>query len=123
MNKTRAVTNHETSAGLLPQRVTWAVLAGALIVLAGLWWPGCKEYPEATSRESLDLMKALYSACNAKNAEWLARVEKEVSEASESGEMSEKEAAAFGRIISVARSGDWQSAQEASFRFNQDQLR
>jgi hypothetical protein len=101
----------------------WTALAVLIVVLLTLWLPGWRTYPEATSRESLDLIKALYSATSAQNEEWLARVETEIAEAAEEGKMSPRERDAFDRITATARSGEWSAAQQASLRFAEEQLR
>jgi hypothetical protein len=53
--------------------------AGVLLVaLAVVWWPGCRQYPAASSEESLSLVKLLYTACNTRDAARLAKVEQGV---------------------------------------------
>ena len=48
------------------------VMAAACAVV---WWPGCRQYPAVSSRESLQMMKLLYTACNTKDPTRLEKVE------------------------------------------------
>jgi hypothetical protein len=107
-----------------PNRLRWLLLGlgGSAVVLLVIWWPGCRQYPAVTSRESLGLMKLLYSACNTKDTERLAKVEQGVEKAINQGKMSPQEQQAFARIIGMARTGDWPSAERAAFKFAQDQV-
>lgn len=98
---------------------TLAVLAGACAVV---WWPGCREYPTVTSRESLTLMKLLYTAANTRDSSRLAKVEVGVEKAAREGRLSAAEEEAFRKIVTMARAGDWEGAERASFRFAQDQV-
>lgn len=123
MSSNRAITTEADERASSRRTVAWLALLGLLLALAWIWWPGCRTYPEVTSRESLDLVKALYSACNARNAEWLAKVEKEVNELSQDGKMSPQEQQSFRRIIALAKSGQWDEAQQASLTFAEDQVR
>ncbi|MBM4073549.1 MAG: hypothetical protein FJ271_32200 [Planctomycetes bacterium] len=100
--------------------VTLATLAVAVTVV---WWPGCKQYPEVTSAESLSLMKLLYNACNTRDLDKLSRVEQGIDRLASEGKMSAGEQDAFRAIIAIAKQGDWQRAQERSLRFARDQVR
>lgn len=100
------------------------ILLGVLLIPAlVLYWPGCKQYPEVTSKEALSLMKLLYAACNTQDTARLTRVEQGVAKAVREGKMSDREQEAFRRVIDLARGGDWKGAEKASFRFAQDQIR
>jgi hypothetical protein len=77
------------------------------IPMVVIWWPGCHKYPVATSVASYGLMEALYTACNTRNSEWLAKVEKKVEQAAHQGKLSTSEQDSFRQIIGLAKAGDW----------------
>ncbi len=115
-------TNHDDEPGR--SRLRWLLGAAAVLAvpLAVVWWPGCREYPPVSSKESLYLMKLLYSACNTRDEKRLAEVEAGVEKLTREGTMSAEERAAFDKIIGMARSGRWADAQEAALKFAQDQV-
>ena len=82
---------------------------------------GCGKYPIASSVESYALMEGLYTACNTRNPEWLARAEKRVDRAVQEGSMSPAEQEAFQQIINWAKAGEWERAQKAAYKFAADQ--
>lgn len=101
-------------------------LAGVAVALAVpvvvVWWPGCRQYPTATSPEAMVLIKMLYTACNTRDPSRLERVERGVELAAREGKLSPAERQAFEGIIAGARRGDWESARRASLRFAEDQV-
>lgn len=98
-------------------------VAGLLAVLvAVVWWPGCRQYPPATSRDNLDLIKLVYTACNTRSEKRLDLAERRIDEAVRSGEMSPEEETSFRKIVGWAKEGRWQAAEQAAFRFAQDQI-
>ncbi|MGL4555132.1 MAG: hypothetical protein ACRC33_28535 [Gemmataceae bacterium] len=105
-------------------RLRWMLIALACLAAAALavWWPGCRTYPPVSSRESLSLMKLLYAACNTRDPGRLAAVEQGVAKAAQRGKMGEAERQAFGRILALARGGDWPGAERAALRFAEDQV-
>ena len=109
----------------LDRRRLWRLLgtAGFLALpLAVIWWPGCRQYPPVTSRDSLVLMKLLYTACNTKDPTRLSKAEQGVMEATRTGKLSMPEQEAFTKIIGIARAGEWEKAERAAFQFAQDQI-
>jgi hypothetical protein len=88
-----------------------------------VWWPGCRQYPEVSSKEALTLLKQLYTACNTRDPARLSRVEQRVEKVAREGKLTPKEQDAFRRILARAKAGDWKQAEQASFRFAQDQVR
>jgi hypothetical protein len=96
-----------------------AVLTVALLVV---WWPGCRQYPPVSSRESLGAMKLLYSACNTRDPARLDRVERTVQGLARDGKVTPAERESFERIVATARAGDWERAEDAAFKFAQDQV-
>jgi hypothetical protein len=102
---------------------TLAVLAAVLAVpIVIVWWPGCRQYPPVTSRESLSLMRLLNTACNTKDAVRLAKAEKQFQSLDRAGKLAPKERAAFESIISHAKAGDWESAETAAYKMAEDQI-
>jgi len=98
-------------------------VAGLLVVpLLLIWWPGCRQYPALTSKEAMQQMKLLYSACNTKDAERLGRVRQGVEKLSREGKLSPAEQEAFAVIVGMAKAGDWERAEKAAFKFAQDQV-
>ena len=84
---------------------------------------GCREHPAVTSRESLDLIKQVYTACNTRNSQRLEKCRQAYAELVEKGMLSEAERASFTRILDTAASGDWETAQASSLQFARDQVR
>ncbi|MBA4191683.1 MAG: hypothetical protein C0467_27200 [Planctomycetaceae bacterium] len=109
-----------------PPRSNSRWLVGVLVLLTiplvVIWWPGCRQYPAVTSKESLEAMKLLYSACNTRDPVRLGQVEQRVEKLVREGKMTPAESASFGRIVAMARAGNWQEAEDAAFKFAQDQV-
>jgi hypothetical protein len=98
-------------------------LSVVVITLLIAWmWSG-KSYPEASSSEGLQLIKALYTACSSKSDERLARVEERLAAIGSQGKLTEEERIAFSSIISDARTGNWGRAATDCYQFAQDQVR
>lgn len=119
------MTSNPDDDDLPDRRRLWRMVgaAGVLAIpLAVIWWPGCREYPAVTSRESLSLMKLLYAACNTKDQARLAKVEQGVEKETRAGKLSPAEREAFAAIVGMARAGDWERAEAAAFKFAQDQV-
>lgn len=106
------------------RRLFW--LGGAagvlLIPLLVIWWPGCRQYPPVSSRESLKLLQLLNTACNTRDQARLAQVEKRLSELEQQGKLTAQEKAGYVRIIGEARAGKWEDAEKAAFKMAEDQL-
>lgn len=67
-------------------------------------------------------MRLLYTACNTRDAKRLGDVETGVEKLMREEKMSPIEKASFDRIVAVAKSGEWDDAQKAAFKFAQDQV-
>jgi hypothetical protein len=93
-----------------------------LIPLLNMWWPGCRQYPAVSSRESLLLMRLLNTACNTRDEKRLAEVDRRLAELERQGRVTPAEKAGFDRIIGMAKAGDWEDAEKAAFKFAQDQV-
>ena len=110
----------------VPERSKLRWLVGVLLLLTVplviVWWPGCRQYPPVSSEESLGLMKLLYSACNTKDTARLAKVEAGVEKATNEGRLNAEEQKAFAKIIGMAKAGDWKDAENAAYKFAQDQV-
>lgn len=93
-------------------------------LLACLLACGCApSYPRIHSRESLEILLALRTACSTQNPERLQKVEKALDQARKAGNLSQEEADALYRIIELAREGHWQQADRACRAFQKAQVR
>ncbi len=84
---------------------------------------GCRSYPEVTTAESQEFIKQVYTACNTRSIERIDKCSERLRELTSDQKVSEVEAAAFERIISLARTNDWAAAQEQALTFAQRQVR
>jgi len=84
---------------------------------------GCSQHPKATSRESLEFIKQVYTACNTKDSKRLALCEKRLAELQSEDKISKEEVKSFRRVLEIASKGDWESAQDIAFQFAKDQIR
>lgn len=98
------------------------VLALLTVALLAVWWPGCRQYPPVSSKESLALMKLLYAACNTRDEKRLTEVERRLADLERTGKVGPEEKGGYDRIIGLARGGDWAGAEDAAFKFAQDQV-
>lgn len=94
------------------------LLAVPLVVI---WWPGCRDYPVASSVASYGFMEALYTACNTKNSEYLSKIQGQVDHAAKDGRLTPVECDCFHKIIDMAKAGEWTRAEQAAFQFADDQ--
>ncbi len=90
--------------------------------VVAVWWPGCREYPVATSRDSMDLIKLLFVGCNMKDPVKIKLVESRLETLEREGGVSRSERKAFDKIISVALSGQWSAAEREALQFARDQV-
>ncbi len=107
----------------LPRRpwlVGFALLLG--VGVAVVWWPGCRQYPAVSSPESLSLMKLVYSAANTKSPERLSAARIQFTRLRDVGKFTPAEQAAFETILADADAGRWKQAEDAAFRFAEDQI-
>lgn len=110
----------ETSPTL---RLGLGLMAVLMVCLAVVYWPGCRQYPEATHPQTLRLIKLLYTACNTQSEPRLAEFEKELQAIRQTSALSTAEEQAFTAIIDLARQGHWTQAQDQCYKFAQDQVR
>lgn len=114
------------SSNVEQSRARLSLLLAALGLLAVplvvIWWPGCRQYPPVTSRESLQLLRLLNSACNTRDSERLTRAEQQLSQLDQQGKMTPREKAGFEKIVTLARAGNWEEAEAAAFKMAQDQV-
>lgn len=106
-----------------PSHLRWlGIVAGVLLLgIVIVWWPGCRQYPRVTSKESQNLIRKMYSATNKRDQALLTSVEQDIVKLKSEGKLSPSEEQGFLKIIEMAKQGNWQEAQEASFRYAQDQ--
>ena len=110
-----------TNRDLLPRNSTLKLLT---LVLACLFIAGgCRSYPEVTSAESQHFIKQVYTACNTKSIDRVSKCVERLNELTSQNLISKSEAAAFNRILELAKANDWQSAQDQALEFAQRQVR
>ncbi|HWL09653.1 MAG TPA: hypothetical protein VNQ76_14680 [Planctomicrobium sp.] len=95
--------------------VLFAILAGGPLVR---WWTR----PPVVESGNLKHLQVLMTAVSSRNQEQLERIEGKISGQLEAGEMSMKEHQAFQKIITQAKSGEWEQAYQESFRLAEGQL-
>lgn len=100
-----------------------SVMRWIVVVLLLLGLGGCREHPRVTSRESLEFIKQVYTACNTRNPERLKVCRVKLDELVAQSQLSESEQESFRSIIRIAEAGDWDSAQRSSLQFARDQIR
>jgi len=83
---------------------------------------GCSRHPKATSRESLEFVQQVYTACNTKNTKRLAACEERLLKLQAEEKISEEEIKSFQRVLAIASKGDWESAQDLALCFAKDQV-
>lgn len=105
-------------------RLAWLLSLALLLMMTSIvvWWPGCRRYPPVSSDESLAAMKLLYSACNMKSITSVQEVERRLDKLQSAGRISPDELSSFQSIIALAKSGQWQKAEDEAFRFARDQV-
>jgi len=104
----------------LGQLIVLALVMGTALTM--VWWPGCRQFPPVTSPEALTLIKLVHTACNTRDSARLEAAAKRWETLLQSGKASSREKEAFDRIFQLAKQGDWQAAEDLSFRFAQDQV-
>ena len=97
---------------------TYTLVVAAFLV--SVLFSGCG-YPEV-SPKTYELAKALYSATNLNQVERLDAVETLINDAVEREEISSSEADYLLGIISRARDGDWEHAQQETRKLMEDQI-
>ena len=98
-------------------RVALVALAAVGVVASA----GCRR-PPAVEIENLPLVASLRTACSARSEQWLSGVERAVAQRVDDGRMSAIEKSHFDKLISQARSGDWQGAEKLCYSFERAQL-
>lgn len=78
--------------------------------------------PPAVQDHNLKLLSSLRTAISAQNREWLEGVARAVETRHEQGTMRPEEREHFLRIVELARTGAWQTAEREAFRFEEAQL-
>jgi len=84
---------------------------------------GCTTQPRATTAESMELIKQVYTACNTKNTERLERAEVQLKTLVDQQLISEDERVEFESIIAQARAGQWEKAQKRALSYAKAQVR
>jgi hypothetical protein len=111
--------NTEPSAvpRLSRRRLLQAARCIALVFVAVIAVGGCERMPQMSSAHTMHLLTALRTACSAKSPEHLEQVRQRVEEARQHGRLTDPEYDKITEIIETAAAGDWQSAEQACFRF------
>jgi len=97
------------------------ILALLICLIAAILLQGCGRHPKATSRDSLDFIKQVYTACNTKSLKRLAECERRFADLKEAGKMSTAEAKSFQEILEMAKDAKWDVAQGKAMQFARDQ--
>ncbi len=84
---------------------------------------GCRQHPQVSSRESLEFIKQVYTACNTRSPERLAACRSKYEQLVSLSQLSDREQKSFRAIIASAEAGDWEAAQKSSLQFARDQVR
>ncbi len=102
----------------------WPGFINAVLgVLVMLMLVGCNTQPQATTAESMELIKQVYTACNTKNMERLEKAEAKLKTLVDQQVISEDERVEFESIIAQARAGQWEEAQSRALSFAEAQVR
>jgi serine protease inhibitor len=104
----------------MPNRFTIATVVLLALMTNGV---GCGRYPKVTSRESLDFIKQVYTACNTQNKTRLSECEIQLEKLVESGKIGADESTAFRNVIQLAKDGRWEESQNRALKFARDQVR
>jgi hypothetical protein len=99
-------------------RVRATLLSMALCVLIA----GCGGYP-AVSPTAYAYAKALYSITNRKAEDRLDDVDAKIRADGAAGKLSEEETGWLTGIVADAKSGDWDSANQAARQIMEDQIK
>jgi hypothetical protein len=94
-----------------------------LLVVGLILLGGCSQHPKATSRESLEFIKQVYTACNTKNSKRLAECVERLTELESESKVGSREIESFKKILDMAGKGEWESAQTTALKFASDQVR
>jgi len=94
-----------------------------MILVALILIAGCGRHPRATSRESLEFIKQVYTACNTKDSKRLATCKERLLELQLKENISKEEVKSFERLLETASQGEWETAQNAALQFARDQVR
>lgn len=94
-----------------------------MLILFCIAFLGCGRHPKATSRDSLDFIKQVYTACNTKNTKRLATCKERLAELESMQKISIEEVRSFERMLEIATKGDWEAAQSMALKSAQDQIR
>lgn len=102
----------------------WPGLTNAVLcILVMLLLVGCNPQPRATTAESMELIKQVYTACNTKNTERLEKAEAKLKTLVDQQLISEDERVEFESIIVQAREGQWEKAQHRALSYAEAQVR
>jgi len=101
---------------------TLLLIGTSLLIVASLF-VGCSQHPKATSRDSMDLIKQVYTACNTKNAKRLSACEERLAALESEGKVSKEEVKSFRKVLDLAGKGEWESAQTMAMQYAKDQIR
>lgn len=84
---------------------------------------GCEQMPAASSVKTVQILAALRTAISTKSIERVKEVQQRIEQLRDEQEFSDQEFDMLTRIIDLAISGDWKSAEQLCHRFQKAQLR
>lgn len=97
-------------------------LAAVAAVVVGRYVAGWWTLPPAVEYDNLRYVQLLRTAVSARNADWLAGVEKAIDLRAAEGKMSGPEREHFGHVVALARGDRWEDADRAAYEFELAQL-
>ena len=99
----------------------WRLSLTLIFVLA--LFMGCSQHPKATTRDAMDFIKQVYTACNTKNSKRLAACEERMIELESANKISKDEIKSFRRVLDMAAKEDWEASQALALQYAHDQVR
>jgi TolA-binding protein len=107
------------------RRKTLAVICAGVLVggLSLLATAGCERMPAASSAKTVQVLAALRTAISVKSPERIEEMRQRIEEMHGQQELNDQEFEMMTRIIDMASSGDWKSAEQLCHRFQKAQIR
>lgn len=95
--------------------VRWLLAAPLILAVAGCY------RPPQVAEDNLELISALRTAFSTRSTKRLDDNQRVLNERHAAGELSDAELAAFSELITMARAGDWEKAEQRVVTFQRRQ--